>query len=887
MTKASPFDATFSKLSGYGPFRWQRRLFEQWLALGRAPSACDIPTGLGKTSVMALWLIARHWGAALPRRLVYVVDRRAVVDQATAFADSLKQNAKGALGIDDLAISTLRGQHVDNRRWLENPAAPAIVVGTIDMIGSRLLFSGYGVSRRMRPYHAGFLGADTLVLLDEAHLCPPFENLLRSVASQDCLKPADEESRSLIPPFRLLPLSATRSDVHDDTFRLEEADTDPETQPIAHRRLHARKRLHVKQLPAGAKAQDISKELAERAWELASQDAPTRVLVYTNSRKLAVQLKDTIDRGAKKEKRACSTQLLVGARRVHERQKLHSWLEAHGFLGDAEPPSESVVLFATAAGEVGVDLDADHIVCDLVEWERMVQRFGRVNRRGGSERRARIEVIAVPPKQGGKNAEEEKAAFDAQMAALHSLSVGDDGYRDASPAAIDALRDRSQVEPDLAEILRRARSQPPMRPALTRPLVEAWSLTTLEQHPGRPDVEPWLRGWTGDEPQTSVAWRRYLPWPEGRAPTVEEANRFFAVARVHLEETLEAPTHQIFEALTKRAKALMRDGDENRDVRALMILDAAGRYEDSLRLDKLAQLADLSGRDKDAAIGRWIGRTLVAQQALGGLDGDGMLEPDPKLGKPPDVVDGGWDDGDRLRVGFNVVGPDSPEPDGSTWRLAESLALSHPDESEDETGQLLRVFVTRGKGPAREGDPAVAATAQALDDHHRWAAEDAAALASELELPQAYRDMLVAAAGHHDAGKARPLWQQAMKAPLEGRPYAKTKGGGDGRRLNGYRHEFGSLADIEASPAISALDESLRDLAVHLIAAHHGYARPTIPPFDPGAPPSERAARAEETTLRYARLLRRWGPWGLAWWEAVLRAADHRASARLDAKGGE
>lgn len=54
---------------------------------------------------------------------------------------------KTALGLGDrsLPISTLRGQFVDNRDWLADPAAPAIVVGTVDMIGSRLLFMGYGV----------------------------------------------------------------------------------------------------------------------------------------------------------------------------------------------------------------------------------------------------------------------------------------------------------------------------------------------------------------------------------------------------------------------------------------------------------------------------------------------------------------------------------------------------------------------------------------------------------------------------------------------------------------------------------------------------------------------------------------------------------------------
>lgn len=146
---------------GETPFPWQERLLERFKN-GKIDRWLDIPTGLGKTGVMAIWLVGRACGAPLPRRLVYIVDRRAVVDQATDVAMGLRGYVdrdpalKRALGLEggrSLPISTLRGQHVDNREWLEDPASPAIIVGTLDMIGSRLLFEGYGVSREMRPYH--------------------------------------------------------------------------------------------------------------------------------------------------------------------------------------------------------------------------------------------------------------------------------------------------------------------------------------------------------------------------------------------------------------------------------------------------------------------------------------------------------------------------------------------------------------------------------------------------------------------------------------------------------------------------------------------------------------------------------------------------------------
>ena len=64
------FEAEFSGLTGgHSPFRWQRRLFARLCDPNRdLPAVLDLPTGLGKTSVMAIWYLARQAGASLPRR---------------------------------------------------------------------------------------------------------------------------------------------------------------------------------------------------------------------------------------------------------------------------------------------------------------------------------------------------------------------------------------------------------------------------------------------------------------------------------------------------------------------------------------------------------------------------------------------------------------------------------------------------------------------------------------------------------------------------------------------------------------------------------------------------------------------------------------------------
>ena len=118
------FNSRFKELTGHAPFEGQRRLFEKHFMQGDLPSALDLPTGLGKTSVMAIWYLARQKAAPVPRRLVYVVDRRAVVDQATAVADEIKERSKEQSRDSALRISTLRGRYADNRDWLEDTAAP-------------------------------------------------------------------------------------------------------------------------------------------------------------------------------------------------------------------------------------------------------------------------------------------------------------------------------------------------------------------------------------------------------------------------------------------------------------------------------------------------------------------------------------------------------------------------------------------------------------------------------------------------------------------------------------------------------------------------------------------------------------------------------------------
>ncbi|MGA2590878.1 MAG: type I-U CRISPR-associated helicase/endonuclease Cas3, partial [Bryobacteraceae bacterium] len=382
---------------GYEPLRWQRRLFDDWFSQNRVPRFCDLPTGMGKTNVIHLWLIAllqqlqRRPAERLPIRLVYVVDRRTVIDQATTIAETIRGN----LADDLLCVSTLRGQRADNRDWVEDPSRPAIIIGTVDMIGSRLLFSGYRSSYKARPLDAGMLGQDTLLVLDEAHLSEPFKKLVEQIGDRG------EFQRGQGLPMRVMCMSATGSGDDPNRFKLEPSDLEgtAEENPIV-QRYEAKKWVTVH--PAD-EWKLVEKNIVDEAATLAGDGS--RVVVFVRRPDDA----DGIRKGIQKKlaRFPNAVEVLTGTMRGLERDGLFAKGVFKRFLDGEEKPEGRAekgpsVLVSTSAGEVGFDLNADHMVCDAAPLDSMIQRLGRVNRRG--YRDATVEVFPVTEKGAKKGA---------------------------------------------------------------------------------------------------------------------------------------------------------------------------------------------------------------------------------------------------------------------------------------------------------------------------------------------------------------------------------------------------------------------------------------------------------------------------------------------------
>jgi CRISPR-associated endonuclease/helicase Cas3 len=97
-------------------------------------------------------------------------------------------------------------------------------------------------------------------------------------------------------------------------------------------------------------------------------------------------------------------------------------------------------------------------------------------------------------------------------------------------------------------------------------------------------------------------------------------------------------------------------------------------------------------------------------------------------------------------------------------------------------------------------------------------------------------------------------------------------------------------------PEVANLCEQDRDLVLWLIGTHHGYGRPFFPPCLYGIPGQVASFEIDDAVLASeacnapmrldqgwfelaSRVLQRYGPWECARLEAILRLADHAASA--------
>ena len=416
----------FRAATGVGnPYAYQSRLAcGEGADLGRDETlrggrSCDsllvnIPTGLGKTAAVVLaWL----WNRVIlkrqdwPRRLVYCLPMRTLVEQtkeevekwlknllAKASDLSLSKDAKQELQwlVEHSPVVLMGGEELDaaRRDWDIYPEKPCILIGTQDMLLSRALNRGYGMSRYRWPMHFGLLNNDCLWVLDETQLLGVG---LETSAQLDALR------RVLTPKDHRLPdatwwmsatLEARRLATVDHAeptggwprLTLEKADL----QLSAVRdRFRAKKPIQ----PAEAKlSADTKKEYAKTlaAFIAGKHESGSLTLVVVNN----VGRAQDVYQQLKQSKTLSDPLALIHSRfRPADRAQHETLLRTDG----------GRIVIATQAVEAGVDVSARTLITELAPWSALVQRIGRCNRRGEFASESRVFWVDVQLKDDSDN----------------------------------------------------------------------------------------------------------------------------------------------------------------------------------------------------------------------------------------------------------------------------------------------------------------------------------------------------------------------------------------------------------------------------------------------------------------------------------------------------
>ncbi|MBT1165781.1 type I-U CRISPR-associated helicase/endonuclease Cas3 [Bifidobacterium simiarum] len=957
----------------------------------------------------------------LPRRLVMTVNRRSLVDDQYDKAVELRDFIRAAGGnessgrephilslvqqglnaregaiirngdddgsYDSFRVTRLRGgEPVDRstREWRYRPTACQVICATPDMFGSRLLFRGYGTTPQARPIEAGLLAYDTVLVADEAHLSRQLVKTAKSVSRLERSGNAGNDTALRgVSPLQVMSTTATQTVDGDDlNVSVEESDFGTDTDLCA--RLTKPKPVEI----VTTDRKNLARAMAEQCVDEYDDKAVVGCIV--NSVEMAEDVMKAMQAIQKEWKKAGKAfrgkiRSFVGPMRQYDKKQLTDSALFKAMKGD-EQAIESTDLhyvIATQTLEVGIDADFTALITELPSASALVQRAGRVNRRGRRDF-GRIIVFREPNLNTVKKSV--YAADELQYAAQWlSAFEGTDSGLSAWACA--------QHPPRPAEL---------SRVALQR--LESWDvenlshtdeelaadMTLTSQAPA--DVDLWLRDdfLSEDDPNIGVVVRSL---PENDA----DALGLLRVAKPVADEAFPVRNRGQITELEKRLESgrpfrlfIVRANDEDEDS-VMLWDDQAGSLNDYLHSGDILVVdvsAPLFDRDlhmlkpkknggacetdvynlcqdrgviisippteesddngKLRRIFSMIRSTDVSEEpeadssASGPSSGDHASDADRKTDSNPRLLRNVITDPvDReiLRTAMwsSMSGKDAADdrddhdesgsdPSTEFVRNYENISTSRFvfPPVDVEGGQASWLFIQRAEealqGDAQQemrkpvsGQKDVPVYLDTADGHQRSVERRAERFLRTIGLPDEIRWDVMIAACHHDDGKKDPRFQKLLRFRL---PKSEHDDGTNylakslyrspvyearirrDLNLRGWRHEQRSAAECWADhDAIGANDI---ELVTRLAGTSHGHGRSCfrddaatlIPQYvldhrdlDPTLDIDGIRHAAEELFDEgvweriISRTNMRYGYWGIAYLEAVLRAADVTISA--------
>lgn len=843
-SKHSTFRTVFKKLTGHEPFPWQ----EQIASLSELPSLVRVPTGLGKTAAVVIsWLWRRRFAEQetqqqTQRRLVYCLPMRVLVEQTRDEAKKWIEKLGNDIGVHLL----MGGEDIDD--WDLHPERDAILIGTQDMLLSRALNRGYGMSRYRWPMHFGLLSNDCLWVFDEVQLMnvgaatsaqlEAFRGKVGTSNNTHCLWMS-----ATLDPDWLVTVDMDRKRF-GELFEISKDD-----------RAQVKDRLEAVKPLTKAPAEMADYESVANAIASAHQ-AGSRTLAVFNTVKRATEVYEKI-----KGRTEAEVEMIHSRFRPPERRKKMQKLLA-------KPSDKGTIAVTTQVVEAGVDVSARTLFTELAPWASLVQRFGRCNRRG----------------EFNKSRDAHVYWFDADDESLENLALPYDSQ--ALQAAREHIRKLIEVSPATLEQVEAEMRLEPAHVIRRRDLIDLFD-TTPDLAGNDIDISRFIR--SGEELDVQVFWRDWGQPNDYEPPPEDKLWR-----RTTRDELCSAPVGQFKKFAT-----------------------------DAKRKNKVWRWDYLDGKwirpDKDAI---YPGQTYLVHASAGGYD-----------------LHLGWC-GEAAMQAVDPLGPteskglsdDAYEEDGLSKTDRWQTIAGHTEEVVTELGNILDAL------GLPDTDDSVLKIAARWHDwgkaHEKFQikidnGEERAATDSNgqplfrRERPDEWRGCRVVAKApgerkdHEGNVQDTGFWSRITQK--------------DGGRIH-FRHELASALAIlqRPHPDLRKLSGDDLDLLAYLIAAHHGKVRLSIrsmpnelrprdeegqrragcrfargvwdgdelPEVDLGdgitspriilsLEPMEIGHCEEEPFKdqpswleRTLRLRDKLGPFRLAYLEALLRAADMRASER-------
>jgi CRISPR-associated endonuclease/helicase Cas3 len=841
-----------------------------------------------------------------------------------------------------LATARLRGGSVPSRSWRDRPTACAVLCATPDMWGSRLLFHGYATSNLATSREAGLLAYDSVVLVDEAHLVRQLLATARRVAQLASVaeQPIAEVSPLQVVEVTATPdknenpaqvtIAVTEDDLEQEEL-LKARLTRPKPVTL----------MSVSEWPGGRQPGRAAKAVAQAVLDMRARIAATgqasgqgsdqdgekpsnsvhTIGCYVNSVQMALAVSAELQRESLRVVTVCGQVRPADIRRLTDRDHYENLLTTRG--------NDKVdVIVSTQSLEVGADLDLAGIVTELASGSALAQRVGRVNRLG--IRKQGLVTVVMPDgpvtdkmSSGPYGHEELREAASW----LRDMAADDKGLSPWRVRGVPQAKGRRTLyqRPELGDAWHWARTSDDLA---ADPELDLWLSDSFEEESSvgiivrdaLPSAEADALAFARDLPPAK--WEPFpVPYKTARAVLRELLEDQQTMVRIRGEEVsilgmrpngnpnlrpgdqvvvdssarmvTQAPA-QGFSPLVVVAPASADEGDRV-DPTQRGNADDVLHYQPDLREGTLVLRIEWSpGHEKVAGISQATARRIIEEFTEEVIDGEDKRPERERrsnlarlLGEmPPDEFH------EALRPLIREVSAllrkrvkDSDvilrQPDSGGARV---VVLDNRKAVADE--DLRQVFAPRG------------IDCVLLENHQNHVAERAGQLASSLQLETAQLKALVVAGLHHDDGKADHRFQKhrlrsedptkllAKSSRMDASRRQVQKDQAQGGLPDRWRHEQRSVVDSWA--AVHDDPDVDHDLVLRLIGTSHGRGRSGFPHTAAELAGVEETAEWQELAAAlfdeggWDELIEathlRYGVWGCAYLEAVLRAADCQIS---------